>query len=56
MHALQVKYVYGQESFQRLKQAGAAIDFKTYQGLGHSVDPREVQDITGFIVKHLPSV
>lgn len=56
MFGVQVKFVYGQESFQRLKQAGSAIDFKTYQGLGHGVDPREVQDITSFIVKHLPSV
>jgi len=51
-----VQYAFGQESYQRLKQAGTSIDFKTFQGLGHGVDPREVQDITGFIAKHLPSV
>ena len=52
---LQVKYVYGQESFERLKAAGSPITFKTYRGLGHGVDPQEVQDITRFIVQHLPN-
>lgn len=50
-----VRYAYGQESLQRLKAAGAPIDFKTYHGLGHSVDPKEVEDITGFITKHVSS-
>lgn len=50
-----VKYAYGQESYKRLKAAGSPIDFKTYQGLGHGVDPKEVQDITAFILKHVPS-
>ena len=53
---LQVKYVYGQESFERLKAAGSPISFKTYRGLGHGVDPQEVQDITKFIVQHLPNL
>lgn len=52
---LQVQYVYGQESFQKLKSAGSPIDFKTYQGLGHGIDPQEVQDITSFLRRHLPS-
>ena len=52
---LQVRYVYGQESFQKLKAAGSPIEFKTYQGVGHGVDPKEVQDITSFLKKHLPS-
>ena len=51
----QVQYVYGQESYQKLKAAGCLVEFKTYQGLGHGVDPREVQDITAFLKKHLPS-
>ena len=55
VNCLQVQYAYGQESYQRLKKAGSSIDFKTYQGLGHGVDPQEVQDITQFIAKHLPS-
>ena len=52
---MQVQYVYGQESFQKLKSAGSPIDFKTYQGLGHGIDPQEVQDITSFLSRHLPS-
>ena len=52
---MQVRYAYGQESLQRLKAAGAPIDFKIYHGLGHSVDPKEVEDITGFITKHVSS-
>lgn len=47
--------MYGQESYQRLKAAGSPIELKTYQGLGHGVDPQEVQDITSFLKTHLPN-
>lgn len=50
-----VQYMYGQESYQRLKAAGSPIELKTYQGLGHGVDPQEVQDITSFLKTHLPN-
>ena len=50
---LQVKYMYGQASYERLQAAGSPINFKTYQGLGHGVDPQEVQDITRFIAQHV---
>lgn len=50
---VQVKFIYGQESYERLKAAGSPIDFKMYRGLGHGVAPEEVQDIRSFIAQHI---
>jgi predicted esterase len=44
-----VRYRYGHESFLLLKAAGANIDFKTYRGLRHGINPTELSDMTEFL-------
>ncbi|KAI8089381.1 Phospholipase/carboxylesterase/thioesterase [Halteromyces radiatus] len=48
-----VKYKYGRSSARYLKKIGYNIEFKTYEGLGHTTSDQEIQDITAFIQQHL---
>ncbi|KAK9810851.1 hypothetical protein WJX73_002185 [Symbiochloris irregularis] len=43
-----VKYEYGQISVEKLKAAGAKVDFKSYPGIGHSVCPEEMFEVAAF--------
>ena len=54
VHA-QVRFEYGNESYQHLKAAGANIEFKAYPGVPHGVAPQEIEDITAFLTKILPA-
>lgn len=40
---------YGVESYELLKAAGVNVNMKTYQGLGHSLAPKEIIDIKAFL-------
>lgn len=46
---VQVLYKFGHESFLLLKAAGAQIELKTYAGLGHSINPSELSDMTEYL-------
>lgn len=49
-----VKYDWGVQTAQRLKEMGWNVDFRTYAGLAHSADPREINDLEEWIGERLP--
>lgn len=49
-----VKYQWGVKTAETLKGWGWTVDFKTYKGLGHSADPREIDDLETYIQQRLP--
>ncbi|KAL1960489.1 hypothetical protein VTO42DRAFT_7788 [Malbranchea cinnamomea] len=50
-----VKYEFGQKSADALKEMGAAVEFHTYQGMTHSADPDEIDDLEKFLEKVIPA-
>ncbi|KAH6567314.1 hypothetical protein BSLG_002613 [Batrachochytrium salamandrivorans] len=52
-----VNYEYGKMSSEFLKtELHANVDFKTYRGIGHSTHPKELEDLTAFLGKVLPTI
>lgn len=49
-----VAYKYGVDTHNLLKESGANITFKTYNGMGHSAVPQEIADVGNFLKKVLP--
>ncbi|KAJ1660144.1 hypothetical protein IWQ61_000875 [Dispira simplex] len=49
-----VNYQFGKGSAELLKQHHYQVDFNTYEGLGHSALPEELQDLARFFWKVLP--
>lgn len=49
-----VKHEWGQQTADTLKEMGWTVDFKTYQGLAHSADPKEMDDLEAYIAEKLP--
>ncbi|KIV85663.1 hypothetical protein, variant [Exophiala sideris] len=51
-----VKYRWGQRTAEMLKnELGHKVEFKTYKGLPHSADMKEIDDLEEFIKRCLPS-
>jgi len=48
-----VKYRFGVQSFDILKEAGANVQMKTYKGLRHSINPIELSDMVEFLMQTL---
>ncbi|EKG18023.1 Phospholipase/carboxylesterase [Macrophomina phaseolina MS6] len=49
-----VRYEWGQRTASKLKEWGWKVDFKTYQGLPHSADPEEIDDLEAYLRDRLP--
>ena len=49
-----VKHEWGLETSTILKELGWKVDFRTYKGLEHSVDPREIDDLEKYLEERLP--
>ncbi|KAH7065036.1 Phospholipase/carboxylesterase/thioesterase [Macrophomina phaseolina] len=49
-----VRYEWGQRTASKLKEWGWKVDFKTYQGLLHSADPEEIDDLEAYLRDRLP--
>ena len=49
-----VKYEWGVTTAKILKGWGWNVDLKTYKGLQHSADPREIEDLEVYIQQRLP--
>lgn len=49
-----VKTSWGRQTADILKEWGWTVDFKTYPGLGHSADPKEIDDLEAYIKQRLP--
>ena len=48
-----MQYSFGQMSYELLHKAGANVEFKTYMGLRHSVNPAELYDMADFAAARL---
>lgn len=51
-----VKYEYGKQTAQQLKDWGWNVDFKTYRGLPHSAAPEEIEDLEEYLLKRIPDL
>ena len=51
-----VKTKWGMETAKRLQEWGWSVEIKTYPGLGHSADPKEIDDLEAYIQQRLPSL
>ncbi|KAI9795309.1 MAG: hypothetical protein M1835_006024 [Candelina submexicana] len=49
-----VKYAWGQKTAEVLQGWGWNVDFKTYRGLVHSADPKEIDDVEAYLAARLP--
>ena len=51
-----VRTEWGRETAEILKGMGWKVDFRVYKGLAHGADPKEIDDLEGFIAARLPAV
>ena len=49
-----VKHEWGLETANTLKEMGWKVDFRTYKGLAHSADPKEIDDLEKYLEERLP--
>ena len=51
-----VQYQWGVETADELKKIGWKVDLRTYKGLVHSADPKEIEDLEKYLEQRLPSL
>lgn len=51
-----VKFEWGRQTAQALRDLGHRVDFKVYQGLAHSADMNEMSDLEAWLQERLPPV
>ena len=49
-----VRYEWGQQTVSILEEMGWKVDFRTYNGLGHSADPKEIDELEAYLAERLP--
>ena len=49
-----VKHEWGLDTANTLKAMGWKVDFRTYKGLAHSADPKEIDDLEKYLEERLP--
>lgn len=49
-----VRYDWGLRTAEHLRDMDYPVDFHTYEGLAHSAEPREMDDVETFIRERLP--
>lgn len=49
-----VKHEWGLETANTLTEMGWKVDFRTYKGLAHSADPKEIDDLEKYLEERLP--
>lgn len=49
-----VRYSYGKESADHLTREGYKVDFRTYNGMGHSSSNEELSDLVKYLQSRLP--
>ena len=49
-----VKHEWGSETSKILREMGWMVDFRTYKGLAHSADPKEIDDLEKYLEQRLP--
>lgn len=50
-----VKHEWGLQTAEILREMGWTVNFNTYQGLAHSADPKEMDDLEAYIEERLPA-
>ena len=50
-----VQYQWGLQTAQELKNLGFNVNLRTYKGLAHSADPKEIDDLERYIDERLPA-
>ncbi len=50
---MQVRYEYGQASYEKLRAAGANVNFAKYAGMGHEARPGELDEFQAWLGKVL---
>ena len=51
-----VQYKWGEDTARELKNLGFSVHLRTYKGLAHSADPKEIDDLEKFLDERLPSI
>ena len=49
-----VKHEWGLDTSKVLREMGWKVDFRTYKGLQHSAEPREIDDLEKYLEERLP--
>lgn len=49
-----VKHEWGLDTSKTLREMGWIVDFRTYKGLAHSADPKEIDDLEKYLEERLP--
>lgn len=49
-----VRYEWGQQTASMLKELGWSVNFRSYNGLAHSADPKEIDDVETYLRERLP--
>ena len=49
-----VKYEWGLDTSKVLREMGWVVDFRTYEGLAHSADPTEIDELEQYLDERLP--
>ena len=49
-----VRYDWGQQTASILRELGWKVDFRSYKGLGHSADPKEINELEAYLHERLP--
>ena len=49
-----VRYEWGLQTAESLREMGWKVKFNTYKGLAHSAEPKEMDDVEAFIQQRLP--
>ncbi len=49
-----VKYDWGVDTAKVLREMGWTVDLRTYKGLAHSANPKEIEDLEKYLTERLP--
>lgn len=49
-----VKHEWGLDTSKVLSEMGWTVDFRTYKGLAHSAEPKEIDDLEKYLEERLP--
>ncbi|KAL9100467.1 MAG: hypothetical protein Q9163_004157 [Psora crenata] len=50
-----IQYQWGVQTAKLLREMGWNVDFRTYKGLAHSAEPKEIDDLEKYLEGRLPS-
>ena len=51
-----VKHAWGEQTAAILTKMGFKVDFRTYPGLQHSADPKEIDDLEAYLQGQLKQI